>query len=328
AKKWIKTCVKDHKRCPKSLYVPLPKRLVDVGSRSREPSLKLCNNMKGRYAALSYCWGKTETLKTQRWNMEAHTKQIPMLSLPRSLQDAVTVTRMLGIQYLWIDALCIIQDDVADWNEQSAAMYDIYRHSYVTISATSAQDAETSWLENRENGSAPVKLARAWTLQERILSPRVLHFGAHQMVLECETCTVSEAGIDKVWGPLYGEATTYISRHSRKMGRNPKDRLLLCWYELLKEYTKRSLTKEEDKLVALLGIIDLIRGKISDEIVAGLWRTDIPRGLCWIVLDNAHSRRPSTPRAPSWSWLVMDGRLGFADKLVCDLSCEITKCET
>jgi hypothetical protein len=392
AKRWINTCLEDHDYCPKTLHVPLPKRVVNVGSTSQEPFLEVGNNKIGKYAALSYCWGKTKTLKTEHWNMDDHKKQIPMRSLPRSLQDAVTFTRRLGIQYLWIDALCIIQDDPNDWEEQSAAMYDIYRHSHVTISATSAQDSDTYWLEERSDGAAPVKLwdidslfhwgrrkavylipqikpwdynidrapisERAWTLQERVLSPRVLHFGIYQMVLECQTCTISEAGNDKeLLGTLYGELATYVSRHARKednhtiyqfkriltddnvslsidtntqrlssrsVAGTPRDRMLLRWYKLLENYTTRSLTKKEDKLVALLGITDFIRSKIQDEFVAGLWREDMHRGLCWTVLDTTHSSRPSVPRSPSWSWAAVDGKLKFADKLVFDSSSEIT----
>lgn len=81
------------------------------------------------YVTLSHCWGQTDSIhsiQTERHNLRDHKKVIKFLSLPKTFQDAVTLCRELGIKYLWIDSLCIIQNDEADWVTESAKMGSIY----------------------------------------------------------------------------------------------------------------------------------------------------------------------------------------------------------
>lgn len=83
-------------------------------------------------------------METTADNLEHHKKRIPLERLPRTIQDAVMITRSLGITYLWVDVLCIIQDNKDDWAKESARMADVYRNSVVTIAASSATDAQGS----------------------------------------------------------------------------------------------------------------------------------------------------------------------------------------
>ncbi|KAH9204844.1 hypothetical protein DL95DRAFT_271743, partial [Leptodontidium sp. 2 PMI_412] len=91
----------------------------------------------------------------------------------------VRITRSLGIRYLWIDCLCIIEDDPQDWEQQAAAISSVYRHAYLTISASASLDSTS--------GCFPPLSTRGWTLQERVLSPRTVHYASDQLYFECES---------------------------------------------------------------------------------------------------------------------------------------------
>jgi hypothetical protein len=108
--------------------VPLPKRVIDIGGDGSKPiCLVSSENLKARYATLSHCWGPKEThpLRTQIKNLSQFLVAIPSEALPKTFQDAIIITREVGLRYLWIDSLCIVQDDIADWTQQAAVMGDI-----------------------------------------------------------------------------------------------------------------------------------------------------------------------------------------------------------
>jgi hypothetical protein len=86
------------------------------------------------------------------------TREIKWEELPRIFQDAITITRRVGLRHVWIDSLCIVQDDIKDWQEQSAQMASIYAGSFITIAATSSNDSDSTRLSytNRAEISAPL----------------------------------------------------------------------------------------------------------------------------------------------------------------------------
>ncbi|KAJ5583884.1 HET-domain-containing protein [Penicillium hetheringtonii] len=181
-------------------------------------------NEKARYACLSYCWGGSQPLQLQQSNLAEMKTRILWGSLPKTYQDAVYATRALGIDFLWIDSLCIIQDMSADWHRGANVMADIYGNSTITLTATSAPNCDTGFLHDREakflrvllnikgrsgdtstsifirpsydhsqfgfgkstgNDTVPLR-GRAWAFQEYLLSPRSLQFGTTEMVWECK----------------------------------------------------------------------------------------------------------------------------------------------
>lgn len=95
----------------------------------------------GHYARLSYCWGGDQIVKTTRKTLEQMIRGIEVSTLPQSLQDAVTVARQMGVRWLWVDCLCIIQGDSLDWAIESARMSDVYRNALFMISADVALNA-------------------------------------------------------------------------------------------------------------------------------------------------------------------------------------------
>jgi hypothetical protein len=182
--------------------------------------------LRGRYATLSHCWGGNACLTTRSDNFEEHKKGIPTVHLPPTFRHAVQISRRLGIRYLWIDSLCILQDSKDDWEKESAKMGDIYRNSFVTIAARAArnpeegcfiardQDIPTCRLEYRSPepsaaagsiyirdpafqierlGETPLD-SRGWVLQEKLLSPRILYYGGQQMYWECRQASIRQDG--------------------------------------------------------------------------------------------------------------------------------------
>ena len=128
-------------------------RLVTTATSSRFNPEVPNQDEKVVYAALSYCWGSaadvTQQLRTEKCNLNDRTNNIPDDSMPRVIRDAIRVCRSVGIRYLWIDSLCIIQDDTADWERESAMMGQVFGHALVTIFATSSHSCHQSFLKRK-----------------------------------------------------------------------------------------------------------------------------------------------------------------------------------
>jgi hypothetical protein len=178
---------------------------------------------RGRYACLSHCWGANPIIKTEHSTLERYKQDIPLHDLPKTFQDAINFLRRMGVDYLWIDSLCIIQDSEDDWAEESAKMAEIYMNGFITIAATRGAVATTGLYspmedvnlsfpngacfilrnrvvshpgtllnDNRVFGIPRVEenpfplLGRGWVVQEMVLSQRVLHFCENELVFECD----------------------------------------------------------------------------------------------------------------------------------------------
>lgn len=142
ARGWIETCNQEHKCMPNASAAYIPTRVLDI----RDDCVRLLETTHTRiaatYACLSHCWGKgSELLCTTSSNRQAFQTHIFWNSLPRTFQDAISIARQLGLSFIWIDALCIIQDDSLDWQQQSAVMADIYHNAYITIAAAASANA-------------------------------------------------------------------------------------------------------------------------------------------------------------------------------------------
>jgi len=152
---WLDECHLTHAECPSPYVKPAEDILKGLRFlRILESSVMLVeNDHPDRYNALSHCWGSGEyIIRTVRDNIVEHRKNgIPLSDLPRTFQDAVKICRRLGVDYLWLDSLCIIQNDSQDWHDQASRMASVYENSFITIAASKAHDpsegcfSDTHW---------------------------------------------------------------------------------------------------------------------------------------------------------------------------------------
>ncbi|KAJ9608426.1 hypothetical protein H2200_007414 [Cladophialophora chaetospira] len=197
---------------------------------------------------MSHCWGTRETMVTKllRATEQTFKDGFAVSSLPLKFRDAVAIARWMNVQYLWVDALCIIQDDIEDWRRQSSVMGDIYAGSYCNIAATSADPEKGCFTERLVSIVEPHAISdprsrdasdshvigyddfwcnslldttlhtRAWALQERLLSPRTIYFGQEQMFWECRCEMACEAYPKGIPAPFRNQRMRSW-RHSDKM---------------------------------------------------------------------------------------------------------------
>lgn len=233
ARKYLDDCLQQvgiHAECNASATGKAPTRLLEINRppqgdyslRIREPTGPV------KYIALSYCWGGDQLHKTTRERLPAYSVDIQWANLPKTIQDAVKITAALDARYLWVDSLCIIQDDDDDKVREIADMPNIYNEATVTIVAGAAKTAGEGFLHERNlemlTGSAfklPFRSrngrmgsvyltetgdlefdehidTRAWTLQESYLSKRLLRFNSKQCNLMCQ-CSPSKPHIIDGW---------------------------------------------------------------------------------------------------------------------------------
>ncbi|KAI1313348.1 heterokaryon incompatibility protein-domain-containing protein [Xylaria venustula] len=149
---WLQRCGHDHAACSSPLAA-LPSRILDLSEAC--PRLIEFQNSEfsyARYATLSHCWGPPQggkPTKTTKENLESRKAGVSMLDLSPLFQDAILLCRMVGCYYIWIDSLCIIQDDNSDWKEQSQKMAEIYSNAWFNIAATGFPDSTRSMFQDR-----------------------------------------------------------------------------------------------------------------------------------------------------------------------------------
>lgn len=231
ARDCLQECSQHHDVCGSGANI-LPTRVIEVGNIGDErfQLYETQENTTGQYTALSYCWGTDQPLKLTSTNIENMKSGLMQLSqLPQTLADAVHVTRSLGIQYLWVDALCIIQDCVEDWERQSEQMSTIYEKAHLVIAASSSSSATHGFLNHRKqqqtyhmrlpdrygtNISVAARASletgfhnsdiykeadplakRAWAFQEQHMSTRCLIFSADELQWVCKTKMACECGM-------------------------------------------------------------------------------------------------------------------------------------
>ncbi|KAH7070493.1 heterokaryon incompatibility protein-domain-containing protein [Paraphoma chrysanthemicola] len=341
---WLRQCVDQHETCRRSLSKKMPTRLLDLQAFSDSTDIRLIHSAYTRandYATLSYRWGGTNSFVLNIKNRARFEWRISVRDLPRTVREAIEVCRKLSVRYLWIDALCILQDSNEDLAKEIANMGSIYAGSLFTVAATHSIDSESGCFRARHplkrqicvlpgsdgiqwvieplrtqcrqhaHGTKTTLLSkRGWVFQEQILSPRTIHFTSNDIVWECREKLFCQMCVD---GRLDGYSDANITMHEGKRVVIDWDeglekieqmsRLRTAWSEIVYRYTRTELTDTDDKLSALAGIAELISDKLGYVASWGLWLDFFVDELQW------YWPYPDTHFAeiygctPSWSWV-------------------------
>ncbi|KAK6827656.1 heterokaryon incompatibility protein [Apiospora arundinis] len=293
------------------------------------------------------------------------TKGIQKEQLPQNFKDAVDVAILLKAQYIWIDSLCILQDG-EEFKTEGQFMHLVYRNSYCNLAAAASGDCEGGFFRERQKvgkfGGDIVETSetsvfgrgrwrvfpsevwsdyllmdplyrRGWVFQERMLSPRILHFASGQVFWDCASttaCEVLPGGL-----PWQLDATSSSERYWRERlqllqkkqqdhaGASTAAPLKLFgsadvsfesfWKEAVRNYTSCNLTRNTDRLLAIWGVAKLVRDQFrldneTEDYGVGLWSSQLCEQLAWRAQDPSQARRPPELwRWPSWSWASMTG---------------------
>ncbi|ETN42208.1 uncharacterized protein HMPREF1541_04149 [Cyphellophora europaea CBS 101466] len=352
-KSWIQDCLQKHSTCRQSrVNKEMPMRLLDVSVDV--PCLVPTQNVQN-YVALSHSWGaKRDRIqavpKTTKTNITQQYQGIPWIEFTKTFRDAITITRRLGLKYIWIDALCIIQDDAADWAAEASRMSSIYENAYVVVAATRSRTGDDGCFYERcpsyaildDDGEAmnvsvkqliehsdfaakyPVTFEtmplfdRAWVFQERLLASRIVHYTQHELVWECKEALRCEChGIEsgKGWDSGKYEGNFKLD-HARVIQKtdNIQERYTQ-WMMVVNQYTARSLAFDSDRLPALSGVARRMHMSAMGRYHAGIYENTLPGALLWMtsigmVEKGWRKRRPAQYRAPSWSWASVEAQCG------------------
>ncbi|KAF2971461.1 hypothetical protein GQX73_g2047 [Xylaria multiplex] len=364
AKECLRLCRDEHDRCrhrdgSAQASGFKPTRLIDIGQDDNGPprlvrsESLLKDDVKSGYVTLSYCWGRDIEQKTTTQNIETRFDQgLPLKSQPMTIQDAITATRKMGFRYLWIDSICIVQDDDNDVLTEMAHMDKIYEHADLLISASRSASAnggflqpiapeevekteielsipfkyryqgETGrvvlekWFESRADLTPEPIHSRAWTLQEHLLSKRILSFNTTGLSWQCLRDSMFGA-----WKKsAYTDKTQVLSSPSNMICRNTVlvidekghnvarrsnpykyETVREEWDELLNNFCLRSLTKQSDRLSAFSAIPKQFMYAFgpAEDYVAGHWKCHLPIDLLWQSRDFVQDRHGLFP---TWSW--------------------------
>lgn len=309
----------------------LPTRLLDLGPQKNLESIRLINSPQivpsdvsdvPRYAALSYCWGPSfatdgvQQVCTKVGNIESMRRHVPKQAIPQVILDAIEVCKALSIRYLWVDSLCIIQDELSDWERESASMTLIYKNAFVTICTPSSRSSNEGFLvRHRRHVAIPFHSrtlpsinghynlvasgtflnnglpgwpeldinstywnSRGWTFQEYEMSNRLLLFGKSMVHFQCRHL-VSENGYRQT------RKTVNVRRMIETLedAHSTSKSSYLHWETILDLYGMKDFTIVEDRLPGISGMAKYIADKNDDEYFAGIWKTGLPSKLVWHV---------------------------------------------
>lgn len=135
--RYFKACNSSHRFCKPQERPPLPRRILQISNGIVRLVDTEDTSLTGQYVTLSYCWGDPKALiQTTKSTLASRQRTIPWSELPRLFEDAISITRKIGIEFIWIDCLCIVQDDTPEWETEAPKMSAYYSESYLTIAAT------------------------------------------------------------------------------------------------------------------------------------------------------------------------------------------------
>jgi hypothetical protein len=298
-----------------------------------------------QYLALSHCWGSGPLLTLTRSNIAQRKNEVEWDSLPALFQDSVHIARRLGIRYLWVDSLCIIQDSKPDWETESANMSSIYENAYLVLSAVECAHSDERCLLPRPkklrltyqntsgkhfelyarrkqdhhscsqqktpaNPLGPLR-DRAWALQETVLATRILHFTSTELIFECRSAVSCECRAAISYKP------TTPGLFAKALSCYNIAELYKAWHHIVNNFVLRDITCLSDRLPAISGMAKKIEEASGSKYLAGIWRDNVASDLLWSsapFLQNPHlAVRTSNYRAPSFSWASVETQVHYEE---------------
>ncbi|KAH8901702.1 HET-domain-containing protein, partial [Thozetella sp. PMI_491] len=343
---WLRTCDETH-HClsaeGKRGDNALPTRVLDVGD-ANTPTLCLVEGngkRSGRYVALSHCWGRVDESRrfcTFKHNIDEFRQHISYERLPPTFRDAVRATRALGIRYLWIDSLCIIQNDEEDWEVESRRMEDVFSSAYCTLAASSANSSDEGFFRQREprpcikidtdRGDFYVCKAidnfhtdveegvlnkRGWVLQERALSRRSIHFTSTQIYWEC-----GEGVHCETLAKLLNPKASFLgdSDFPNSALKYFKGGRIMFFQSIYERYSSLGFTRHEDRPIAIAGLEKRLARTFETRGGYGVFDNYLQRGLLWQRASDSSLSRiqyPGDRHVPSWSWMAFRGPIKYME---------------
>jgi hypothetical protein len=283
------------------------------------------------YLVLSYVWGGDQPQMTTD-EKYCQSKTVNYDMMPKTIQDAIKVTQKLGYAHLWVDSMCIIQDNDEDKALEIMRMTQVYSNAAFTIAAACADSVFDGFLKPREarylhffelpcknrygkigkfmfsdkNQKGPMlageKLhSRGWVMQERLLSKHTLQYGVKQVKWLCE-CNGGTHRATDGWRPVTSsDDSTYKLDDPTAFPSN--------WETIVNEYTRRNLSVPTDRLLAISGIAQRLGDIIKDKYYCGIWNRQFPFGLLWASTEQKIPTPPDVYQGPSWSWAGINGSI-------------------
>ncbi|KLU81697.1 hypothetical protein MAPG_00781 [Magnaporthiopsis poae ATCC 64411] len=325
-------CEQSHHQCKPSGLGPFPPptRLLRIipQQQSSVPLVHLVLPPQDgpfvKYACLSYCWGGPQAVRLTKANVHVlQTTGLDVHTLPQTLKDAVLTTQCLGLQYLWVDALCIIQDDDEDKKHEIARMSSIYSNCTVCISAATAKSVEDGFVKpahqiNNKYPECRITLPlghndlfhgtmiltpkheqntyelpinkRGWTFQEAVLPTRTLTFGDLEPVFRCKTNDVVPVHESHIVYREYERVIAPLRLTAQTFEaynlKNLAGHIEEFWPDVVDEYTRRRLAVVEDKQHAIQAFIDVLAGVVKERCYFGIWPS-FPPSLAWTAYEHS-----------------------------------------
>lgn len=264
-------------------------------------------------------------------NLDDHKQGISWEDLPKTFQDVVRLARGLHVPYVWIDALCIIQDSADDWQRESALMARIYGDAHLVVIAANARSVDIGFLHKRTRhlweiidlhnsvstqsvlrlrealdhqedldpvGGLPVS-SRGWCFQERLMGKRRIIYQDCEFVWECRhgyqcECSSEDLGYTSVPGYRdrnYMLPMDYTPSSTDRRMFKSDAHAYDFWRTAVQDFTAREITFATDRFLAISAIANVVQGYTGDEYLAGLWRRDLLHELMWTVHPSTQARQ-------------------------------------
>ncbi|KAK8108932.1 HET-domain-containing protein [Apiospora sp. TS-2023a] len=327
-KKWLSVCCSRHSECVQS-ETPLPTRILSISDDDKEPPRLVTPEGKcGAYAALSWRWGVEEPLRTTKENLQQHLRKMPWLYLPKLFRDAAKVTKRLGLRYLWIDAICIIQDSEEDWVTEASKMTEVYGNAYLTIAADNCGNAfqglssdgpfrdllrskfQTQCPSRSSHGTTNVRVRKLENKTSQgyhgddALPPSFLEargWCLQEMLLSRRVLRFGQTEI--AWQcqemeccecPKNARVSTRVYDHDMAYLKSDFLRRINVadnWIRIIGNFTRRDLSRNTDRLPAIEGIAKriIMRDRLSEsDYLVGLWRSRLGEELIWHTDRSAY----------------------------------------